>query len=300
MVKAVVIPSDLGTEFDLGVAQAGKIRLKLGANLSKNAATGAIDAATGTSSGGFTTPFFSAPAVTPYSGFKTLFEPIHGLSTSSTLGTTLTFVGTATARAITNATVATSRRRLGIVSAATAGALSSAYHTTTWVGIGNAGATLGGFLHVGRFTISDGATVAGARMFYGLRSTVAAPTNVEPSSLTNILGFGHGAADNSIHIYGRGAGALTELILSNVDFPITAGTPYLVAIYAPRIITTPGFVSYLYIKNEATGLEQAMSTSSVSSPLSTVMLSFAAWRTNNATALAVGLDLGSHLFDTYI
>lgn len=94
----------------------------------------------------------------------------------------LTGVGTATGRNVATTNLMTRTRRLGYVSAATAGSLTGHYLNGAQWTTGD-GAGLGGFFYSCRFAFSDAAAVAGARALVGLTSAVAAPTNIEPSSL---------------------------------------------------------------------------------------------------------------------
>lgn len=56
----------------------------------------------------------------------------------------------------------------------------------------------GGFRVAGVFGISSGATNASHRMFFGLNNFNLSPSDVQPSSQTNIIGFGYDSADTQI------------------------------------------------------------------------------------------------------
>lgn len=212
--------------------------------------------------------------------------------------TTLTVVGTATARAIATTNLFTRMRRLGIVSAAGAGSLSSfrvpAAQITTGTG------SLGGFFKVIRFGISDAAAVAGARMFVGISATTGAPTNVEPSTLLNCIGIGHGAADTNLKLFYGGSVAQTPIDLG-ADFPInTRNTDaYDLTLFSPP--SGSGEIHYevtrLNTGHVATGVIQP--NGGVALPASTTLLTYCwGYRTNNATALAVGIDVMSDYIET--
>jgi hypothetical protein len=69
-----------------------------------------------------------------------------------------------------------------------------------------------GFNFRRRWGMATGATVATRRGFCGLRASVAAPTDVNPSTLTNIVGVGFDAADTNLQIMHNDAtGAATKL-----------------------------------------------------------------------------------------
>ena len=211
-----------------------------------------------------------------------------------------TIVGTATARNITTANQLQRMRRMGYVSAAgTAGALTSSRVAVAQITLGN-GSGLGGFMKVIRFATSDAATVSGARMFVGISANTGAPTNVEPSTLVNSIGVGHGAADTNLKLYYGGSTAQTPIDLG-ANFPANtlSADVYELALYsAPN---WSGLVSYevtrLNTGNVATG--DLTGTSGVQLPAPTTLLTYHwAYRTNNTSTLAVGLDIVSDYIET--
>lgn len=210
----------------------------------------------------------------------------------------LTAVGTATARNVATTNLFTRMRRIGYVSVATAGGLASLRLAAAQITVGNG--TLGGFHKVTRFGISDAASVAGARMFVGISSSTSAPTNVEPSTLTNCCGVGHGAADTNLKIFYGGSSAQTPINLG-ANFPITHGSAnaYELVLFSPP--NANGEIKYRVTRlNTGDVAEGTISGSGgVVLPATTTLLSYMwAYRTNNATALAVGLDLMSDYIET--
>lgn len=210
-----------------------------------------------------------------------------------------TVVGTATARNVAATNFYTRQRRLGYVSAATAGAFAESRVAVAQMTIGN-GAGLGGFTKVVRFGISDAAAVAGARMFVGMSSSTAAATNVEPSTLTNVIGVGHGAADTNLNLYYGGSAAQTPINLG-VNFPSNTRSTdaYELALFASPENGDVGYaVTCLNTGATTSGILTA-ATAGLQLPLNTTLLSYhKAWRTNNATPLAVGLDIISDYIET--
>jgi hypothetical protein len=209
-----------------------------------------------------------------------------------------TALGTATARTTSITNRATRRRRLGYVSAATVGALSGHYSTAAQYTIGD-GAGNGGFYYACRFVVSDAAVVAGARMFVGLRNVVAAPTNIEPNAQTNFIGVGQLSTSNNLHMIYGGSTAQAAIDLG-ANFPAsTLSTDlYEITIYSP-----PGAANTLHYRVERVGTGLVVTgqlgpgTAGVTIPAATTLLAHAAWRTNNATALAVGLDICNIYFE---
>ncbi len=212
-----------------------------------------------------------------------------------------TFTGTATARTITNSNALTLMSRLGFVSVATAAAFSAFRVAANMIAIGFLDGSLkvGGFHKILRFVISDPATVAGARMFMGVRVDQAI-TNVEPSTLTQCYGVGHGAADTNLKLYYGGSAAQTPIDLG-AGFPITAANT---AGYELALFNAPGSVAVGYsVTNLRTGAV-AEGTFPNATPGTTgiaagTLISYMhGWRCNNATALAVGLDICSDYIET--
>lgn len=211
----------------------------------------------------------------------------------------LTAVGTATARPENLANAFRRTRRLGYVSAATPGALASLRQTVAQVALGD-GSGFGGFLKVVRFGISDAAPVADARMFVGMAASVAAPTNVEPSTLLNVIGVGHGAADTTLRIYAAGAIAQPPIDLG-ANFPANTQNAdmYELALFSPPAANGDLFweVTRLNTGQAAAGYIGPSNGNNL--PGVTTLLSYMwAYRANNATAAAVGLDLFSDYIET--
>lgn len=211
----------------------------------------------------------------------------------------LTTVGTLTARAVANTNLFSRMRRIGIVSATTGGSLASLRQAAGQIYIGD-GTGFQGFFKVLRFGISDAATVAGARMFMGISSSVSAPTNVEPSTLTNSIGIGHGAADTNLRLYYGGSAAQTPIDLG-ANFPTnTLSTDmYELILFSPP--NQNGVVKYRVLRlNTGHVAEGTLPTSNGTNlPATTTLLSYMwGYRTNNATALAVGVDIVSDYIET--
>ncbi len=216
-----------------------------------------------------------------------------------TAPTTTGFTTTLRAPATTN--MFTRMRRLGFATAATAGTVGQFRVALAMFTLGAGGTpALGGFFKVLRFGISDAAAVAGARMFMGVGPTTT-PTNVEPSTLINCIGMGHGAADTNMRIFYGGSAAQTPIDLG-VNFPANTRNVdvYDLALFAPpgTLNTVHYQVTRLNTDHVASGTLTA-ATAGLQLPLNTTLLSNQwGYRTNNATALAVGLDVFSDYIET--
>lgn len=206
----------------------------------------------------------------------------------------VTATGTATTRNVATTRLFTRMKRLGYVSAATAGSLAGARLGAAQFTTGGGGSpAVGGFTFIARFGCSDAATVAGARQFVGMSSSTSAPTNVEPSTLTNCIGVGHGAADTNLRVFFGGSAAQTPIDLG-ANFPANTLSvdAYELAVFAPPGGEAPSWqVTRLNTGDVASGTLSG--SAGTAWPASTTLLTMQLWRTNNATALAVGLDICS-------
>ena len=214
-----------------------------------------------------------------------------------------TATGTATGRNITTTNLFTRSKRLGYVSAASASSLAGLRFASAQYTLGaSAVPPIGGFYLTWRFGCSDAIPVSGARQFVGLTSSTSAPTNVEPSTLTNSIGIGNGAADSNLCIYYGGSAAQTPIDLG-VNFPAnTLNTDWyqLILYCACSSQTSVGYkVIRLNTGNETTGVLTA-SVAGTQLPSNMTMLALSGWRSNNASALAVGIDFGAIYIETEV
>jgi len=228
-----------------------------------------------------------------------MLAPPGNVATVTTLGayTAPTATGTATARNVTTNNLFGRMRRLGYVSAATAGSLTGARVTVAQITAG--GAQGAGFFKVIRFGVSDAVVVSGARMFVGVSASVAAPTNVEPSTLTNVIGVGEGAADSNLKLYYGGSAAQPPIDLG-ANFPSTTSNT---DVYELILFSPPNTADVYYEVNRLNTGDSAggvlANNGGVGLPSTTTLLTYLqAWRCNNTTAQAVGLDIMSDYIET--
>ncbi len=215
--------------------------------------------------------------------------------------TAYTSGGTATARNVATTNLFTRMKRLGYVSSAAAGNLAQFRVAVAQYTLGVPGTVpLGGFFKVIRFGTSDAATVSGARLFVGMASSTSAATNVEPSTLTNVIGVGHGASDTNMKIYYGGSAAQTP-VDCGANFPVNTLSvdAYELIIYASSISNNSVTVRLTRI-NTGNQFQQTLTgTAGTALPANTTLLTSTwCYRSNNATALAVGLDIMSDYIET--
>ena len=204
---------------------------------------------------------------------------------------------TATARNVATTNMFTRMRRLGYVTAATSGTVGNWRMAVYQYTVGDSVTNLGGFTYIVRFGISDAAEVAGARMFMGMRAS-STPSNVEPSTLTNCIGVGHGAADTNMKLFYGGSAAQTPIDLG-ANFPANTRSTdvYELALFSPP---DSGDVKWQVTRLNTGDVATGTITNSGATvlPTNTTLLAPWGYRTNNATSLAVGLDVISAYIET--
>lgn len=220
-------------------------------------------------------------------------------SIASIGGTALTSVGTATARNFATTSRLTRAKRLAYVSAATAGAAAGLYASSLAMQqctVG--GAAGGGFLAVFRFAVSDASLVAGAHAMIGMRTATTAPgAAVNPNTLLNlvVLAQTNGSANWQI-CYG-GSAAQTP-IDTGIAINITDLLEF--TLYArPDDATKIAWrLENISAGTVATGVLTGVAGTAL--PANTTVLGPLLWRSNNATAAAIGIDIVSYYIESDI
>jgi len=241
---------------------------------------------------------FTAPVQACLGARKVVWwQPLPNSTNTSLMGlAAFSYVGTATARAPAATGTVTGSRRLGLVSGVSAGSIAGARHgvLTWWRGDA---AGRGGFHLVWRFNVADAVLVADARMFIGIIGTASAPTNVEPSTLTNLIGVGCNGGDTTMQLYAAGGSAQARSNLG-ANFPINTTNA---DIYELHLYCAPNASSVGYTLIRVGGGVAPASgtiTNAANLPSSTTLLTAQAWRTNNATVAACALDLHNFYVET--
>lgn len=94
-------------------------------------------------------------------------------------------------------------------------------------------ATTKGFDFRGGWMMAVNTSVSTHRVFYGLRND-AAPTDVNPSTLTNMLGFGYDSADTNVQFFHNDASGTATKVDTGLAKPSTDGSAaFFVRIFAP-------------------------------------------------------------------
>jgi hypothetical protein len=258
-----------------------------------------------TIAGGYTAPAFlnatnAVSQLQPAFANKRIASMLIGNNTTASVTNSGLAAFTGTTNSVFTATTSmfTRAQRFTVASTSTAGTFANYYQATASYTLGSATTpAYGGFYFVTRFGISD--TVASPRTFVGISSNTSAPTNVEPSTLTNVIGVGQGAADTNLKIYYGGSAAQTPIDLG-ASFPTgTSNTDwYELTLFAPPTLNN---TVYYQVKRLNTGNVTSGTLSGTAGtvlPDNTTYLAIRYWRTNNATASAVTLAIGGIYVET--
>lgn len=208
---------------------------------------------------------------------------------------------TFTARNVATTNVLTRMKRVAVVSTTTTSTLGSLRGTTAQYTVGD-GFGLGGFLYTARFATSDASTVSGARAFVGMTSATTAPTNVEPSTLTNCVGVAQLSTDATqwYIVYGGSAAQTAIGLGTGLGAPTLTNTAFELSLYAPE--NSLGIVNY-EVLNIGSGVKVTGTLGpgsvGVTTPAATTLLAPRFWRTNNSTGAVVALDICSLYIETF-
>lgn len=203
--------------------------------------------------------------------------------------TALSVTGTPTLRSITTTSRLTRAKRLGYVSAATAGSAAGWTNTSNtmcqWTVGGAAGS---GFMFVWRGACSDAALVTGSHMIIGMRASTAAPVvTTDPSTLTNIIALCRTNGSTNWKICYGGSAAQTS-----IDTGMAVDTTSLLEFIIFARPDQANHVSWR-LENISTGAVaqgDLTGTAGTALPANTTILGPIIWASNNATAAAVGID----------
>ena len=224
-------------------------------------------------------------------------KPFPGYNNLETLASN-TSVSNNAVQTIAATSMFTRAARTGVNSQASLGTLGAIRNLANFYALGSATSpAYGGFYMTSRFGYYSHA--ANKRSFAGMTSSVAAPTNVEPSTLTNCIGVGQGAANTNLFIYYGGSAAQTPINLG-ASFPAnTSDTDwYELALFAPPTSNNTVYyqVTRLNTGDVATGT--LTGTAGTVLPANTTFLSFRHWITNNTGATATGMAFGGWWIET--
>ncbi|HUC89741.1 MAG TPA: hypothetical protein VMR45_02980 [Patescibacteria group bacterium] len=238
------------------------------------------------------------------SGLSTALQPALfankiGWWTAQGNGTTVSVInlgntasGTATTRNVATTNLFTSIRRVGYVSATTAGSVAGTRHAAAQFWIGSA-SNVGGFYYVARFGISQIQT--GMRTLVGLSATTAAFSNADPSTFLSTIGFGCDAADTQFtFMHNSASGTATKDALTG-SFPCNTANADM---YEARIFMPPGSTTAYYSLEDLSSGALYDGSTTTKLPTNTTLMSPQIWVNNGVTAAAVAIDVSSQYIET--
>lgn len=221
---------------------------------------------------------------------RVIVLPRLGATTLDGLGGTMSVTGTATAAtwATTNVHTRTHRVDYLVTAAATTAVAGVRSSNPGAVYTRNLAAGYGGF----RVTLiagpATGVATATHRFFAGLANSTAAPTDVQPSSLVNMVGIGWDAADTNCQImYNDGSG-----VASKIDTGWAVPTTDRAAMYRIEISCAADAAGITYLATDmVTGLTVS-GTLTTDIPSGTTALAPRAYASVGGTSSVVGLAFG--------
>lgn len=169
-------------------------------------------------------------------GQSSLWLANNGTTSLTTIGaSTATTAGTATNAgvALTSKVQSINAVEFLVTTASTTAVASFRYTATQWV---RGNTVSGGFFFHMRCAPATGASNTSMRYFMGMRVATAAPTDVEPSTTVNCIGFGWDSADTNCQIFTNdGSGTATKTDLgASWPVPVTdRAAMYDLFIFAP-------------------------------------------------------------------
>ena len=219
-----------------------------------------------------------------------LLGPIPGATTTPTqAGTAVTAVGTATASgALTTATSMGRTPHLKYrVTTAAATAIASVRQNTAAIGpISSSGR--GGFRCRLTGGPDSGTSLTTDRFFMGLRAATGAPTDVDPSTLTDVVGVGWDAADSTVQIiHNDSAGAATKI---NTGWALP--TSESAQMYRLELFSDPTLGTVKYRLTNLGNSLTFVGEITTDLPASTLFLSLQLWHSVGGTSSVVGVALG--------
>lgn len=205
-------------------------------------------------------------------------------------GVTLTATGTATAYSVpaSGGSFIEMNPVVEVIAAAATNAvagLRTNYRFMTRFDVG-----AGGFYLRCRWRPATGMTISTHRAFCGVTGSIAAPTDVDPTSLTNAIGMGWRSGDSSLSIFHGGTAPLNVVPLSSSSFPRPTNDRanlYDFELYAPK----GGSVVHWQVTSLTNG---AVANGTITSglPSSNVNFAFQLYASVGGTSSDIGVALG--------
>ena len=145
-----------------------------------------------------------------------------------------------------------------------------------------------GFFFAAKAGPATGVATTTSRYFAGMINSTAAPTDVDPSTQLNCVGFGYDAADTNCQIFHNDGTATATKIDLGASFPVPTADRtqlYEVFLYAPQ----GGTVVWYRVVNVNTGAVATGSTATTKIPSLTIYLAPRIYTSVGGTSSVIGL-----------
>jgi hypothetical protein len=206
----------------------------------------------------------------------------------------LTNTGTATAANIAVTNVQTRMKRLEyLVTTAAATAVAGFRGAANQWWMGNA-ANSGGFHFICRFGPATGVATASSRMFVGMTTATNAPTDVNPSTLTNMFGVGYDSTDTTLQFMHNAGGTATKLPLSGFTVPTSDRT----SMYELAMFCAPTSTTLYYTVTDLSVNTTASGTVTTNLPAVNTLISPRGYCSAGGTSSVIGIALSSLYIET--
>lgn len=255
--------------------------------------------------GGRAMPAFMGP-----SGLDSTLQPLlacnkvgmflpNGNGTAGTQwGVSYSSNGTATTASVATTNHYTYARKIEyLVTTASATAVAGFRGAALQWTLGGPSAGLGGFHSIYRWGPATGVATATTRAFAGMRGSTAVPSDVDPSTLTNICGMGWDSGDANIQfLHNDGSGTATKIDLG-ASFPrptVDRSSLYEIALFAPP--GTPQILHYEVIDLVSGASASGSVTTDI--PAATQLLTPYSYFSVGGTSSVIGMAVISHYIES--
>ncbi|AXF86626.1 hypothetical protein DTO96_102381 [Ephemeroptericola cinctiostellae] len=216
-------------------------------------------------------------------------QPVAGSATVTVSGCTVTAVGTATAASLSAASEHTSIRRIDyLVTTAATNAIASV-RTTTAQCFRGAG-TVGGFDFSVIASVATGASTSTTRGFFGLTNATAALTDVNPSTLVNMIGVGWDAGDANLSVMSNAGLVAAAKVGLGAAFPRPSVDR--ADAYKVRLFCVAGAAGISYEVTNLTSMTAVTGTLTANIPVASTTLSVNSYVSVGGTSSVIGLMFG--------